>query len=285
MCMTILISFVRVVLVLYVLSLILLGVFESKLIFFPPTQIPSATPAMAGLAFEDLHIPVDRKTQLHAWWIPAKIPTSNTLVYFHGNAMLLEHEADVEASLFHQTGANLLLVEFRGYGSSSPLMTNGATTAEDARASLRYLQDQRHIPLKNIFICGRSIGTGVAAQLAFETPGTAGLILISPITSTNDVANASNIFRYLFRPVQWFVHTNDFNTKAKVASIHMPILLITGTLDTLAPPWMAALLYERSNEPKTLKLIEGAEHNGILEFRGDVVLRVMQTFMAANPDR
>lgn len=44
------------------------------------------------------------------------------ILYFHGNGEVLESEmmkTTREAPLLHQTGANLLLAEYRGYGSSS----------------------------------------------------------------------------------------------------------------------------------------------------------------------
>ena len=38
-------------------------------------------------------------------------------------------------------------------------------------------------------------------------------------------------------------------TKEKMSSIHMPVLIMSGTDDTLAPPWMAKELYDRANQP------------------------------------
>jgi uncharacterized protein len=182
----------------------------------------------------------------------------------------------------HETGANVLAVDYRGYGSSSKMQTDGPSTEADARAALRYLTEQRHVARADIWIAGRSIGTGVATQLAAETPHAGGLILISPISSVQDVANQLWVYRYLFRPVQWLGHKNDFNSAAKISAVQMPVLIISGAADQLAPPSMAQQLYARAHEPKTIHMIEDAGHNDILEIGDGNVVREIQSFMATN---
>ena len=174
---------------------------EASMIFQAPMTFGGKTPADRGVPFEDVRIPVDANSYIDAWWIPATEPNGKVLLYFHGNAEVLQDEW-AELELFRQTGYNLLFVDYRGYGQSSPLQTTGITTAEDARAALKYLIQQRHFAVSDIVLCGWSVGgTGVAAQLALESPNAGGLILVSPITSVADVANEEWIFRYPLRPV------------------------------------------------------------------------------------
>ena len=266
---------------LYVLVVTLVTVFEGKLVFPAPTYFAAATPSDAGLAFEDVHIPVDGKTTVHAWWIPSQNPDARVILYFHGNAEVLQQEVDREAKVFHDTGSSILLVEYRGFGDGGNFQTSGKSTAEDARLALRYLEQQRHIPASKIVICGWSVGSGVASQLALESPDAGGLILLSGITSTADVANQDGTYRYLLRPVEWLRHDNDFDTKSKIASIHLPVLIMSGTDDTLAPPWMAKELFDRANEPKKLQMIEGTGHNDLMEPRDGTLLRVLREFVSA----
>ncbi len=273
---------------LYVLACVLVFVFEARLIFQPPKVPPVTTPADAGLAFEDLHIPVAAGGQIHAWWVPAAEPTPAVILFFHGNGYALESEAAHEVPMLHQTGANLLLADYRGYGASSKLHPDGPSTAEDARAALRYLREQRHVPLTDIYIAGRSIGTGVATQLATqlatematETPGAGGLILISPFTSVIDVGDESWVYRYLFRPVRWLGHANDFDNRAKIGTVRMPVLIMTGAQDELATPTMAKTLYDTAKKPKAMQLIDGADHNTIGIVGAVPVAQAIQTFIA-----
>ena len=43
----------------------------------------------------------------------------------------------------------------------------------------------------------------------------------------------------------------------------MPVTIVAGSLDTIAPPWMAQALFDAANFPKSIKVINGAGHNDI----------------------
>jgi uncharacterized protein len=257
---------------------------EPKLIFPAPTNYAETTPASLNLSFEDLHIPVDGSTQIHAWWIPADKPSAKVILYFHGNGYVLQSEVvrtpAHEALPLHQTGANLLLADYRGYGSSSAVQANGPRTTEDARAAMRYLIEQRHISSSDIYIAGWSIGSGVATQLAVESPHSAGLILLSPISSTYDVANQDLIYSTVLRPSQWIDNANNFENKNKIAGVHIPVLIVSGTSDTVAVPWMPQLLYDRANQPKTLHMLEGVEHDDLWKKGNGTLVGYIREFVS-----
>ena len=276
----------RIAFVLY-LAVILAPHFylEPRLIFVPPTNYARTTPADLSLPFEDLHIPVDGSTQIHAWWIAAQKPSARAILYFHGNGEVLESEvmkATREAPLLHQTGANLLLADYRGYGSSSPVQATGPRTAEDARAAMHYLVEQRHFSPSDIYIAGYSIGSGVATQLAVESPHSAGLILLSPISSVYDVANQDLIYDTVLRPSQWIDNTNNFDNKNKIANVHIPVLIVSGTLDRIAFPWMPKLLYDRANQPKILHMLEGVEHNDLWDKGNGTLVGYIRDFVSGS---
>lgn len=269
-------------LTLYLAALILLIAFEQRIIFLPPTSFPATQVSEIGPDVEDLKVPVDLKTYLHAWWIPGLKPGAPTILFFDGNAGVLQRDAKQQVTLFRQTGANLLLIDYRGYGTSSPFQTSAASTRKDALAAFQYLERDRHIPAKKIVIFGWSIGTGVATQLALDEPHAGGLILLSPITSVSDVGNnASWLFRYLLRPAQWLRHDNDFANKNKIASIHIPVLLMVGTNDTLASPWMAKQLFALANEPKSLDLLKGAGHANAMSKRPADFVMDLKNFLGS----
>jgi uncharacterized protein len=209
-------------------------------------------------AHDDLQIPIGTASggTVHAWWITGGPEARRTVLFFHGNGYPLEREAAVEAPALRRTGANLLLMDYRGYGSSSRVKPSGTTTAADARAGLRYLTENRGIPLAQIWICGRSIGSAVAVRLATEFPGCAGLILISPITNTVDVKPVGP----LLRPLRWLGLAKDFDSRTRIARLQLPLLIVTGTRDTIGTPAMAAELHRRAPGRKRLVLIEGADH-------------------------
>jgi uncharacterized protein len=251
---------------------------QDQMTFPAPAQYTSATPADVGIAFEDLHLPVAGSEQIHAWWIPAAQASDKTLLMFHGNGYVLEQTVGAEGELtpLHRLGTNLLFVDYRGYGSSSPGIPNETRVYEDAGAALNYLLGQRHLPIHSIFLMGRSIGTGPAAQLALENSGAGGLILESPFTSVPEAAKAIWYLRVF--PLSLFVH-NRFDNLSKIGSVHIPVFITVGTQDNLTPPEMSKALFQRANQPKQLYMVPGADHNGIVVTGGQALENQIGAFI------
>ena len=265
--------------VLYVVVFVFIDIHQDQLTFPAPSGYPKDTPASAGLAFDDVHIPVNATEQIHSWYVPAFSASSKVILFFHGNGYTIESSVSGELTGLHQTGANVLMADYRGYGSSSPGQENGVRAVEDGRAALRYLTEQRHVSMQDIFIVGRSIGTGVAAQLAFENPQAAGLVLMSPFTNLNAAARqVYPIMRFL--PLELMGSRNKLPTIERIASIRMPILIVVGSLDNLTPPWMAERLIHKVSGPKKLFLIPGASHDDLWEAGGQPLLKELTSLIA-----
>jgi len=248
---------------------------QGKLLFPAPKTFEKRTPADIGIRFDDLRLPVNGADYLHAWWIPAAAPSDKVVLVFHGNGYVLEDMVEQEAGSLHEIGTNLLLVDYRGYGSSSPASPNEATVDEDAVASMDYLQRDRKIPVGNIFVLGRSIGSGPATYLAARNLGLAGLILESPFSSIDDAAAG---FWY-FRIYPGLILRTHFDNQSKVSSVKAPLLIVSGTADTLTPTWMADKIFARANQPKQLYLVPGAGHNDLLSVGGSGLSEELRKFV------
>jgi fermentation-respiration switch protein FrsA (DUF1100 family) len=251
---------------------------QDQMTFPAPSQYANATPAEVGIAFEDLHIPVAESEQMHAWWIPATQPSEKVLLMFHGNGYVLEQAAGAAGEVIplHHLDANLLLVDYRGYGLSSPGTPNETRVYEDAHAALGYLLKQRQVRIHNVIFMGRSIGTGPATQLALEHPDAGGLILESAFTSVPDAAKAIWYLRAF--PLFLFIH-NRFDNLSKIDSVRVPVFITVGTEDTLTPPEMANALFQHANQPKQLYLVPGADHNGIVRVGGRALENQINAFI------
>ncbi len=241
-------------------------------------EVDFAAPGGGSLEFEDLFLPVIDGTSVHAWWIPAKhgdgsIQDPPTLLYFHGNGYPLEAEAEHEAPALHQTGMNLLLVDYRGFGLSSRMQTTSATTAADAQAALRYLTETKGVARSRIWIGGRSIGSAVAVRLAAEAPGCAGLILLTPITNTVDVKP----FGPVLRPLSWLGLARNFDSLRRIGSLRVPVLLLGVREDKVAPPAMVRRLHERAPGPKRIEIFEGGHNDLWSAARTEVVAAITET--------
>jgi uncharacterized protein len=238
---------------------------QDKMTFPAPATYPRATPLDAGIPFEDLHIPVNKSQQIHAWWIPAAPASASAdkvLLVFHGNGYVLEQSVSLEMIPLHSLGANLLLVDYRGYGSSSAEIPTEKRVNEDARAAFDYLTTQRKIPSRNIIFFGRSIGTGPATEMAKEHADAGGLSLISPFTSTVDIAKTIWYLRIF--PLALLSH-NRFDNLLKIGEVHIPVFIAVGGEDRLTPPAMAQALFQSANNPKQFYISPEADHNNVME--------------------
>lgn len=279
--MIILRDLAAIVVGLYVALSLYIDLNQDRFTFPAPSSYPKDTPASAGLAFEDLHIPVNASgEQIHGWYVPAVPASSKAILFFHGNGYTIESSIDGEITGLHQSGANILMIDYRGYGSSSPRQANGERASEDGRAALRYLVEQRRVPIQNIFFVGRSIGTGIAARLAAENPEAAGLVLLSAFTRLTEVARQDPVMRFL--PLELMGSRNDFRTLEKIPAIRVSVLLVVGSKDELTPAWMTEKLMKQANEPKKLCLIPGAGHNDLWEIGGNSLVSEIRSFVESH---
>ena len=249
--------------------------FRQDQLLFPASNTISIPATPTHLPAEDLLIPVNGKDHLHAWWIPAAPLSQRVILCLHGNGYALD-EMTGEAEILHAIGANLLLVDYRGYGSSTKLVPNETTVTGDARAALVYLLLERKLPVSDVFLLGRSVGSGPATQVASETSGLGGLILESAFTSIDDVVNRF-WYAHLF-PVNLMLHAH-FNNLAKISLVQAPVLIIAGTSDSLTPLRMSEQLFAQARNPKQICRILGAAHDDLLESGGNQLIGTLQRFV------
>ncbi len=251
---------------------------QSRLIFPAPRNHENRTPADVGLRFEDFRIPVNSNSYLHAWWIPSVSPTGKVILVFHGNGYVLEDMLGDEATSLHDVGVNLLLVDYRGYGSSTPISPNESTVDEDAQASLNYLLRDRAIPVGDIFVLGRSIGSSPATYLAQNHSGLGGLILESPFSSIDDAA--ASLWYFRIYPTAFMLRSH-FDNLARIGSVTAPLLIVSGAADTLTPSWMVDKIFNRANPPKQLFIVPGAGHDDLPAKGGTALRRALQIFLSS----
>jgi pimeloyl-ACP methyl ester carboxylesterase len=236
---------------------------------YEPSAIIQTTPDRLGMKYEQFTIPSGTGTErgeLYTWWIPAQQAGAPTLLYLHGNKRNLAHLIDHTRNL-HDAGYNLLIPDYRGYGKSTGGEPTEAKMYEDAESAWNYLLQQRHLDPKRTFIYGHSMGGAVGIDLALRHPEAAGLIVESAFASMRVMAEAE----YPWLPVDVLLNQR-FDALGKVGKLKLPVLFIHGTWDLRTPYRMSQQLYELAPQPKTIKLIEGGEHEnsssvGLLEYR------------------
>lgn len=239
---------------------------------FEPELPLQTTPDRLGMKFDELRIPVGSgadKGELEAWWVPATHANEPSFLYLHGNDRNISDHLEHILHL-HMLGYNVMVTDYRGYGSSGGGSPSEAKVYQDAEAAWQYLIKVRGVKPGQAFIYGHSLGGAIAIDLAVHHPEAAGLITESTFTSMV----AMGELKYGYFPVGLLLNQR-FDSLKKISRLKIPVLLIHGTWDHLVPVRMAQQLYDAAPQPKTLILIKGGEHSnsatiGWIEYRDAV---------------
>jgi uncharacterized protein len=182
----------------------------------------------------------------------------DVILYFHGNAGDLSSWQFVSDD-FTSLDYSFFILDFRGYGKSSGVISEEGFY-NDAEAAYQYLITVKKIKPENILIYGRSIGSGVAVELAARHK-TKALMLEAPYSSLRTLAREKA--PYVF-PQFWLKY--HFNSIAKINRVQCPILFIHGSKDTLIPAQHSRKLTEAFSGQKQLLIIDGGSHNDLRMF-------------------
>ena len=162
------------------LAILLLRLFEERLVFFPTRHTASdLKPTDVGVQAEEVFLTTSDGVRLHAWWAPAP-GAIHTLLLLHGNAGNLSDRLETIGFL-QKLSSNVLAVDYRGYGRSEGRPSEEGVY-RDAEAAYDYLTRERRVPPERLVVLGQSLGTAVAVDLATKRK-LAGLILESGFPS------------------------------------------------------------------------------------------------------
>jgi pimeloyl-ACP methyl ester carboxylesterase len=196
------------------------------------------------------------------------------IIFFHGNSEDIGSKLTRFLSIIGQRFTmNILCPEYPKYGAYKLRDHSNCldqAILKDAREVIEYANKTLKYPLENIILIGRSLGSGVAVQMATEYK-LKGIILISPYTSIRDVAK-NMAGRVLCKLVG-----NMFRSVDLIDKITCPALFIHGQKDTLIPPRMSEELFEKCISPKEIKINPEMTHN---QFRIEAeIFMHMEEFM------
>jgi len=149
---------------------LLTSAFENKVVYASPASRTLAkTPKDFYMpSYEDVELTTSDGKKIHGWLIkrPKEPKSVVTIIHFHGNACNISHMLYDALGMFQKVKANILLIDYRGYG-----LSHGSPSQEglllDAEAALDYVHNRHDVcDPEKIFVFGRSLGGAVAIALA-----------------------------------------------------------------------------------------------------------------------
>ncbi|KAK0450350.1 Alpha/Beta hydrolase protein [Desarmillaria tabescens] len=274
-------------------------IYPSAYISLGPEADIVESPSSFGLHYEDVDLKTSDGVTLRCYLLPQKkelprptrfstIPITPlnysetetdeefmarrpTVIMFHGNGGNLGHRIPLGMMFQLLMRCNVLMVSYRGYGKSDGSPSEKGFQ-KDAQAALDYLTSDPRFSKTRIFVYGQSIGGAVAIDLVSRNPSKIfALILENTFTSLPELV--PHVLPIL-GPFTFLCH-QKWNSASKVPLIpaRTPVLLLSGSADTLVPPeHMRALreLMRKRGEDEVSRWEEfpGGQHNDTSAQRG-----------------
>lgn len=223
---------------------------QNRFLYFPEPQWPNAQ----ALEYENMKLWQATKDDYQGLIAAHDVSAPNgTIVLFHGNGGTALDRGFYFAP-FMELGFRVILAEYPKYGGrpgkvgEKPFVVAGMET-------VRLAFEQYGEPL---YLVGESLGCGVAAAVAKQTPKPiAGIILITPWDSLASVAKSM----FPFLPVK-LVLTDKYDSIDNLKSFKNKISVVGAERDEILPIQHANNLYAALPEgKKRMWIIKGAGHN------------------------
>lgn len=247
-------SIVRAGLLAYLAVLLMLMWFETQLIYPAPRYPVGDWDSAKTHAWEDVHFASADGTKLHGWYRELKTPPRAYLLYCHGNGENVAYLGEYLAWLADKFELTVFVFDYRGYGRSEGSPAEVGILA-DGDAAQKWFAERAKIKPQDIVLMGRSLGGGVAVDLAARN-GARGLILQNTFTSMPDAA----AYHYPWAPVRWLMK-NRYNNLERIANYSGPLLQSHGDADTVVPFALGQKLHAAAIGPKQFYVSKGLDHN------------------------
>lgn len=195
---------------------------------------------------------------LHGLWMKNEDP-KGLLIYFHGNTGSLKRWGKI-ASHFTEYNYDVLAPDYRGYGKSTGVPSE-QNLIEDAHVFYNFALE--HYAEKDIVLYGRSLGSGVAIQLAASV-NTRLLFLETPFSSLLDVIST----QLPFIPFK-FLLKHPFLSIDFIEKVNSEIVIMAGSKDTQVPYRSSVKLYDKIAERKNSHFytFKKGDHNTLSSFK------------------
>ena len=200
---------------------------QRKLLFNPTLIREVQSPRSAGHRTRAVVLRANDGTRLAGWLMTPNGPGPHpAVVYFGGRSEEVSWVVRDAGTLF--PGMTVLAMNYRGYGDSRG-EPGEEHMVEDGCMLFDWLCSRQNVDAKRVAVVGRSLGSGVAVQVAKERPAHS-VVLITPYDSI--LALAQRKFRVV--PVS-FVLRHRFESVKYASLLSAPIYVLRAASDDVVP--------------------------------------------------
>jgi len=225
----------------YVGICVMMYLSQHSLIYFPQPRAVTAAESTLILPVDGAEVVVTVRP----------LNASKAIVYFGGNAEDVSQNLASFSSAFPEHA--LYLMHYRGYGGST-----GQPTEKDNVADGLALFEKVRALHTDVAIVGRSLGSGVAVQVASQVEASR-LVLITPFESMVELGARL----YPLLPVRWLA-LDRYESDKFAPGIRVPTTIIMAEHDEIIPRTSTEKLLNRFDAGVArMKVIEGVGHNNL----------------------
>ena len=232
-------TFFKIVIIIYIVSCIGIYFVQRSLIYHPSS--------FANKIGKIITIKNDQNINILA----ANTNKSKVIIYFGGNAENVNYSISDYINNFSEYA--IYMMNYRGFNGSG-----GSPNEKNLIADANKLFDLIEKNYTEIIVIGRSLGSGIAIQLAAQKQIDK-LVLITPFRSLLDIAKR----QYWFFPVNILLKDKylsyQFAPKIKAKTL----ILIAGEDEIIPPENSIKLVNYFSNSLPEYKIFKGENHNSL----------------------
>lgn len=208
------------------------------------------------------------------------------VLYFHSNGCDIGGARGEALRLCFELNATVVLPEYPGYGLNADSKPSIDGVDDVCLAAFEYASEELGVPVDNIVIFGRSIGTGPACRLAAHVAqnlkqDVGAVILIAPFTSVRRMVEEraphpvpGPVVAGVLMPYAW-------DNKSELSSVKAPLFVVHGQLDETIPVSHGRLLLARSpSEVKEGSFPHDWKHNCVADHQLTAITESVRDFVA-----
>lgn len=230
--------------------------------FYYPTRTLYADPVSYGCPYEVVDFKSWNGKKITGLYFKTAQNPKGTVVHLHGNYGNVSNHFTGSCFLIRY-GYDVYIFDYEGFGGSegSP---NPKNTVQDGKAMIRYAIEHKRDNQKGVFLFGQSLGGAIAAVVAAEEKSVLAVVLEASFSSYRSMSRhvlKSHVWLWPLYPIAPFFISTKLDPIKYVPRISpRPVLFIHGNADGVVPVAMTEELYKKAQEPKTLSIVEGADH-------------------------
>ncbi len=211
---------------------------------------------------KDINILINEGSNLNiVQFLPFDSISKGVILYFHGNKKNISRYAEY-TSIFTRNGYEVWMIDYPGFGKST-----GKFNEQNLYDWASHMYDfaRSKFSADSIIIYGKSMGTGIAAELASRR-NSKRLILETPYYDFPSVIKHYLPIYPVDRMIHYKLRTNEYLKK-----ISVPVTIFHGTKDRTITYRNAQCLKKFLKLGDEFITIEGGRHNDLYSFKEVIV--------------